>query len=66
MIGVKYDEVVARLTVNGIGDMDIDSRKRIADWLTKVANEIRKNGDEYTTKRFTARYYKATKKEKSK
>jgi chorismate-pyruvate lyase len=50
------DNVIARLTVDGLGDMSHEERKEIATWLKAQAAAIGKKKNEYTYKKFTARF----------
>lgn len=46
----------ATLTLNKPGEMSKRGRKQIADWLRRQARDLEKLGDQYSSKRLTARY----------
>lgn len=49
------DNVIARLTVQGIPTMSKTMRKTVVEWLRRHAAEIEKDYTQYTEKRFTAK-----------
>jgi hypothetical protein len=54
---VKQEErVLARLTLDGAGQMDMHQRMELARWLHEHAMSLMAEGHNYS-KKFTARYY---------
>jgi len=46
------------VTIYGAGSMNKKFRQKIAKWLRTTADNLIKDGDKYTTGRFTARMMK--------
>jgi hypothetical protein len=53
----KSAKSAASITIKSPGKMTKRGRKDIATWLRQHANWLTKYGDEYTTGRFTGRYF---------
>lgn len=53
----KVNKAVAITTLRAPGKMSPELRKSIAEWMRAQAKDLVKQGDKYTTGRFTARYF---------
>lgn len=54
----KTDEIRARLTVHGMGEMTTKEFNLFRRWLTALAKEMAKEKQEIFSKRFRATLYK--------
>lgn len=53
----RESDVIARLTVLGVGLMNEEERKDVARWLRGLASRIQQEGEQFVDGRFTARLH---------